>query len=272
MAKIWFITGVSRGFGRLWAEAALERGDSVAATARDVKTLAPLVEKYGDRILPIALDVTDRAADFSAVAAAHAKFGRLDIVINNAGYGQFGAVEELSEAEARAQLETNLFGALWISQAAMPIMRAQKSGHIIQVSSIGGVVAFANVGIYHASKWGLEGFSEAMAIELAPFGVHVTLVEPAGFSTDWGGASAKHAAPNPAYESVRAARTERMKSNVQGEPEGSVKAILALVDAPEPPLRLLLGSAAVRFATARYAERLETWKAWEAVSNAADKA
>jgi len=272
MAKIWFITGVSRGFGRLWAEAALARGDSVAATARDVKTLTPLVEKYGERVLPIALDVTDRAADFAAVAAAHEKFGRLDIIINNAGYGQFGAVEELSEAEARAQIETNVFGALWITQAALPILRAQNSGHIIQVSSIGGIAAFANVGIYHASKWALEGFSEAMALEVAPFGIHVTLVEPAGFATDWGGASAKHATPNPAYDAARAARAARMKANPQGEPEGSVKAILALVDSPEPPLRLMLGSAAVRIATATYQKRLETWKAWETLSNAADKA
>lgn len=272
MPKIWFITGVSRGFGRLWAEAALERGDRVAATARDVKTLAPLVEKYGERILPIALDVTDRAADFAAVAAAHEMFGRLDIVINNAGYGQFGAIEELTEDEARAQLETNLFGALWVTQAALPILRAQRSGHIIQVSSIGGIAAFANVGIYHASKWALEGFSEAMSIEVAPFGIHVTLVEPAGFSTDWGGTSAKHAAPNSAYDAAREARAARMKANPQAEPEGSVPAILALVDAKEPPLRLLLGSAAVRIATATYPKRLETWKAWESVSNAADKA
>jgi NAD(P)-dependent dehydrogenase (short-subunit alcohol dehydrogenase family) len=272
MAKIWFITGVSRGFGRLWAEAALERGDSVAATARDVKSLQPLVEKYGEHILPIALDVTDRAADFAAVKAAHAKFGRLDIVINNAGYGQFGAVEELNETEVRAQLETNVFGALWITQAAIPLLRAQHSGHIIQVSSIGGIAAFANVGIYHASKWALEGFSEAASIELAPFGVFVTLVEPAGFSTDWGGASAKHATPNPAYDAARAARAERMKANPQGDPEGSVKAILKLVDQKEPPLRLLLGSAAVRIANQTYAKRLETWKAWEDVSNAADKA
>ncbi|HEY0253985.1 MAG TPA: SDR family oxidoreductase [Kofleriaceae bacterium] len=272
MAKTWFITGVSRGFGRLWAEAALERGDRVAATARDVKSLAPLVEKYGDRIFPIALDVTDRAGDVAAVEVAHAKFGRLDIVINNAGYGQFGAIEELSEQEARAQFEANLFGALWITQAAIPLMREQKSGHIIQVSSIGGIVAFANVGIYNASKWALEGFSDALSQEVAPFGIHVTLVEPSGFSTDWGGSSAKHAAPLPAYEAARAARAERMKSNPQGEPEGSVQAILKLVDDKDPPLRHLLGSSAVKLATTTYPKRLETWKAWEPVSNAADKA
>jgi NAD(P)-dependent dehydrogenase (short-subunit alcohol dehydrogenase family) len=195
--KVWFITGTSRGFGREWAIAALERGDRVAATARDTAALADLTAKFGDALLPIALEVTDRDADFAAVKQAHDHFGRLDIVVNNAGYGQFGFVEELSEQEARDQIETNVFGALWITQAALPYLRAQRSGHIIQVSSIGGISAFPNVGIYHASKWALEGFSQALAQEVASFGVHVTLVEPGGFSTDWAGSSAKHATPCP---------------------------------------------------------------------------
>ena len=155
--KVWFITGASRGFGRQWAIAALERGDKVAATARDTSTLDDLVADYGDAILPIRLDVTDRDADFAAVKQAHDHFGRLDVVVNNAGYGQFGFIEELSEADARDQIETNVFGALWVTQAALPYLRAQRSGHIIQVSSIGGITAFQNVGIYHASKWALEG-------------------------------------------------------------------------------------------------------------------
>ena len=137
--KVWFITGTSRGFGREWAIAALERGDKVAATARDTATLDDLVDKYGDAMLPIQLDVTDRAADFAAVKQAHEHFGRLDIVVNNAGYGQFGFIEELSEQDARDQIETNVFGALWVTQAALPYLRAQRSGHIIQVSSIGGI-------------------------------------------------------------------------------------------------------------------------------------
>ena len=174
--KVWFITGTSRGFGREWTIAALERGDKVAATARDTATLDDLVAKYGDALLPLKLDVTDRDADFAAVKDAHDRFGRLDVVVNNAGYGQFGFIEELSEAEARAQLETNTFGALWVTQAALPYLRAQRSGHVIQVSSIGGITAFANVGIYHASKWALEGFSQALATEVASFGIHVTLV------------------------------------------------------------------------------------------------
>lgn len=150
--KVWFITGTSRGFGREWTIAALERGDKVAATARDVATLDDLVGKFGDALLPLRLDVTDRDADFAAVRQAHDHFGRLDIVVNNAGYGQFGMLEELSEEQARAQIETNVFGALWITQAALPYLRAQRSGHIIQVSSIGGIVAFPNLSMYHASK------------------------------------------------------------------------------------------------------------------------
>ena len=160
--KVWLITGSSKGFGRVWAEAALARGDRVAATARDIGTLSDLVAKYGERVAAVRLDVTDKAAVDAAVADVHRRFGRLDVVINNAGYGLFGAVEEVSEDEARAQIETNLFGALWVTQAAVPIMRAQGSGHIIQISSIGGVNAFPNLGLYHASKWGLEGFSQAL--------------------------------------------------------------------------------------------------------------
>src|SRR3954466_12907713 len=190
MSKVWFITGTSKGFGRVWAEAALERGDRVAATARDIATLEPLVERYGDKILPIQLDVTDKAAIDAAVAAAHDRFGALDVVVNNAGYGLFGTIEEVSEEQARAQLETNLFGALWVTKAALAIMRAQGSGHIIQVSSIGGISAFPTVGAYHASKWALEGFSQLLAQEVAGFGIHVTLIEPGGYSTDWSGPSA----------------------------------------------------------------------------------
>ena len=182
-SKVWFITGTSKGFGRVWAEAALARGDRVAATARDVTTLAPLVDRYGELVAAIKLDVTDKAAVDASIAEAHGRFGRLDVVVNNAGYGLFGTIEEVSEADARDQIETNLFGALWVTQAALPIMRAQGSGHIIQVSSIGGVNAFPTIGLYHASKWALEGFSQSLAAEVAQFGVKVTLIEPGGFAT-----------------------------------------------------------------------------------------
>jgi len=266
-SKVWFITGTSRGFGRIWAEAALERGDKVAATARDKASLAALTEKYGDRVLAIALDVTDRAACFSAVAAAKERFGRLDVVVNNAGYGQFGAIEELSEKEARDQIETNVFGALWVTQAALPIMRAQHSGHILQVSSIGGVTSFPGVGMYHASKWALEGLSESLAQEVASFGIYVTLIEPAGYDTDWAGSSAKRSQTIAAYDEMR--KQPRPTSAKRGKPEATAEAILTIVDAAEPPLRLFLGTLPLPLIKERYQQRLATWEQWKDVAEAA---
>jgi NAD(P)-dependent dehydrogenase (short-subunit alcohol dehydrogenase family) len=268
-SKVWFITGTSKGFGRVWAEAALARGDRVAATARDVKTLAGLTERYGDHIAAIALDVTDKAAVGVAIGEAHARFGRLDVVVNNAGYGLFGTIEEVSEAEARAQLETNLFGALWVTQAALPIMRAQGSGHIIQVSSIGGVNAFPTVGLYHASKWGLEGFSQSLAAEVAGFGIKVTLVEPGGYATEWGGASAKRATEMPVYDGARAAIAAFRRNSVPGDPDATGPAILKVVDAEDPPLRIFFGSGGLPMTRAEYARRIDTWEKWNDVSVAA---
>jgi NAD(P)-dependent dehydrogenase (short-subunit alcohol dehydrogenase family) len=269
--KVWFITGTSRGFGREWAIAALDRGDKVAATARDTATLADLVDKFGDAILPITLDVTDRAADFAAVKQAHDHFGRLDVVVNNAGYGQFGFVEEVSEQDARDQIETNVFGALWVTQAALPYLRAQRSGHIIQVSSIGGIVAFPNVGIYHASKWALEGFSQSLAQEVAPFGVHVTLIEPAGFSTDWSGSSSRRAEELPDYADLHAENEKVRKTRwaAPGDPKASAAAVLKVVDADEPPLRVFFGDAPLGLAKADYEERLRTWEEWQPVAELA---
>ncbi|WP_310889874.1 SDR family oxidoreductase [Clavibacter capsici] len=267
--KTWFITGASKGFGREWAEAALERGDRVAATARDTSTLDAVVERHGDAVLPIELDVTDRDAGIAAVQQAAERFGSLDIVVNNAGFGQFGAIEEITEDEARGQFETNLFGALWITQAAVEIMREQRSGHVVQVSSIGGISAFTNTGIYHASKWALEGLSQSLALEVAEFGIHVTLVEPAGYSTDWSGASAKRSDENPAYDGMRERRAEGYKKTTPGDPTATRDAILAIVDAEEPPLRIFLGDGPLAIAEKDYAQRLETWREWEPVSVAA---
>jgi len=266
LAKTWFITGASKGFGREWTEAALERGDKVAATARKVETLDPLVETYGDAVLPIQLDVTERDADFEAVKKAAAHFGQLDVVVNNAGYGHFGAIEELSEEDVRSQLETNFFGALWVTQAALPILRAQHSGHIIQVSSIGGITAFPTVGAYHASKWALEGFSQALAQEVADFGIKVTLIEPGGFSTDWAGPSAKHSEENPAYSSIREARGRARAGTPAGDPKASRSAILKVVDADQPPLRIFFGKVPLGIATADYESRLATWNEWQPVA------
>jgi len=269
--KVWFITGTSRGFGREWAVAALDRGDKVAATARNTASLDDLVAKYGDAILPLELDVTDRAADFAAVKQAHEHFGRLDVVVNNAGYGQFGFIEELSEQDARDQIETNVFGALWVTQAALPYLRGQRSGHIIQVSSIGGIVAFPNVGIYHASKWALEGFSQALSQEVAPFGVHVTLIEPAGFSTDWSGSSSRTAEPLPDYADLHAEneRLRKIRWAAPGDPKASAAAVLKVVDAEQPPLRVFFGTAPLELAKADYEQRLRTWQEWQPVAELA---
>jgi NAD(P)-dependent dehydrogenase (short-subunit alcohol dehydrogenase family) len=266
MTKTWFITGASKGFGREWTEAALERGDRVAATARRLETLDALVDAHGDNVLPIQLDVTDRDGDFAAVQRAADHFGRLDVVVNNAGYGHFGMIEELSEDAVRAQLETNVFGALWVTQAALPIMRAQGSGHIIQVSSIGGITAFTGTGAYHASKWALEGFSQSLAQEVAGFGIHVTLIEPGGYSTDWAGPSATRSEESPAYAAVREAQATRRAGNVAGDPTATRGAILKVVDAAEPPLRIFFGTTPLATATKDYESRLATWNAWQPVS------
>jgi NAD(P)-dependent dehydrogenase (short-subunit alcohol dehydrogenase family) len=268
MAKVWFITGTSKGFGRIWAEAALERGDQVVATARNVDSIAGLADEHGDAVLALPLDVTDKAAVDAAIAVAHERFGRLDVVVNNAGYGLFGAIEEVSEEQARAQIETNLFGALWVTKAALPILREQGSGHIIQVSSIGGVQAFPTVGLYHASKWGLEAFSQSLASEVAGFGIKVTIVEPTGYTTDWSGPSAvraeRLAAYEPMWEQVNAAfgvvRTHR------GDPRATGPAILEIVDAEDPPLRVFFGDGPLDIIREEYARRIALWEQWAELS------
>jgi NAD(P)-dependent dehydrogenase (short-subunit alcohol dehydrogenase family) len=269
--KTWFITGTSRGFGREWTAAALRRGDRVAATARDPGTLDDLVREHGDALLPIALDVTDREAAFAAVRGAHEHFGRLDVVVNNAGYGQFGMVEELSEQDARDQIETNLFGALWVTQAALPFLREQRSGHIVQVSSIGGISAFIGIGMYHASKWALEGLSQALAQEVRDFGIHVTLIEPGGFSTDWGGASARHAERLDAYREMHEASRQRRAAAAgsAGDPTASAEALMRVVDAEAPPLRCFFGRAPLGIAEQDYERRLATWREWQPVAELA---
>ena len=265
-SKTWFITGTSRGFGREWTmppSSGATRSPPPPATPAPWTTWS---RQYGDRLLPITLDVTDRAADFAAVAQAHEHFGRLDVVVNNAGYGQFGMVEELSEAESREQIETNLFGALWVTQAALPFLREQGSGHIIQVSSIGGISAFPTVGIYHASKWALEGITQSLAQEVAGFGIKVTLIEPGGYSTDWGGASAG-TPRRSTYDGVREQAAERPSRGARPATRSPpATAILQVVDAEEPPLRIFFGEAPLAIATADYESRLTTWNEWQPVS------
>ena len=264
--KAWFITGASKGFGYVWTEAALARRDSVAAAARNIGSLDKLKVKYGDRLLPLTLDVGDKGAVDASVKQAHQRFGRIDVAINNAGYGLFGAIEEVSEQEARAQIETNLFGALWVTQAVLPIMRAQHSGHIIQISSVGGIFAVPTVGLYHASKWGLEGFSQALAAEVKDLGIKVTIIEPGGFATEWGTASAHRARQLPAYDAARAALGKIRTASVPGDPKATASALFRIVDAAEPPLRVFFGDAGLPMAKSEYAERIATWERWNDVS------
>jgi NAD(P)-dependent dehydrogenase (short-subunit alcohol dehydrogenase family) len=264
--RTWLITGAAAGLGREWAEAALERGDRVAATGRGgLERLAPLAERYGDRLLPLELDVTDRARAFAVVREVADTFGSLDIVVNNAGYGHFGMVEELSEADVRAQLETNFFGTLWVTQAALPIMREQRSGHILQNTSEGGILAYPGIGAYHASKWAVEGLTESLAQEVAPFGINVTLIEPGPFGTGWLDANV-HSDVNPAYEGVRASGKQDWDI---GDPRATRDAILRVVDAEDPPRRIFLGRSSLPQAEDAYAARLETWREWQPVSVAA---
>jgi NAD(P)-dependent dehydrogenase (short-subunit alcohol dehydrogenase family) len=273
MSKVWFITGAGRGFGKQFTLAALERGDQVAATARDTDALGDLVERFGAAVLPIALDVTDREGVFDAVASAVERFGRLDVVVNNAGYGLFGAVEEISEQQLRDQLEVNLFGVLHVTQAVLPVLREQGHGHIIQISTIGGVAAFPSLGGYHASKWALEGLSESLAQEVAPFGIHVTLIEPGGYTTDWAGSSAVHADPQVQYDGLRqgmAAQSEQAAAYM-GDPEAAGPAILEIADAEQPPLRVFFGVTPTQMVPPLYEARLETWKQWEPLSIRANR-
>ncbi|ASK28763.1 short-chain dehydrogenase/reductase [Chryseobacterium sp. T16E-39] len=269
MAKTIFITGASRGFGKLWAEALLQRGDKVIATARDLSTLDDLVNRFGENILPLQLDVNDRTADFAAIQKAKEHFGSIDILINNAGYGLFGAVEETTEEEARAQMETNFFGLLWLSQAVLPIMREQGHGHIIQLSSIVGLVGVPVLSLYNASKFAVEGLGETLAAEVKHFGINVTLLEPNGYATDWSGASAAQTTPMPEYDGVRAAFQSSVTDDFWGVPTATTAALLRLIDSENPPLRLFLGKNAYPMVKQAYESRFAEWDSWAEVSTAA---
>ena len=268
--KIWFITGASRGFGRIWAEDALKRGDKVIATARSLADIAPLADEFGDSVLPLALDVTNRDQVAEVVATAHAHFGRLDIVLNNAGYALVGAIEEASEAEVRAEFDTNVFGPLTVIQAALPLLRAQQGGHIIGVSSVAGVYAAPITGFYHASKWAFEALHESLSKEVAQFGIKVTLLEPGPFATDFSSQSSlKLAMGIDAYAETRAQVFAGGASTNFGDPAATSASLFKVVDSAQPPLRFFLGTEGLPVARAAYAERLAVWESWEDASNAA---
>ncbi|HEY6427286.1 MAG TPA: SDR family NAD(P)-dependent oxidoreductase [Acidimicrobiales bacterium] len=273
MPKTWFVTGSSRGFGREIAEAALDRGDRVLATARNPDQLHALT-KYGDAIVTFALDVTDSAAANRAVDTAISSFGSLDIVVNNVGSAASAAIEEMTEESFRAQIETNLFGVVNVTKAALPIFHRQRSGYFLQFSSIGGRVGGSpGLGAYQTAKFAVEGFSEVLNTEVKPLGIRVTIVEPGGFRTDWGGSSMQTSTVGEDYEDTVGARNRFRQSTVsnwRGDPKRAANILVDLVDLKEPPLRLLLGDGAVRSADESSRERAAEAERWADVSRSAD--
>jgi NAD(P)-dependent dehydrogenase (short-subunit alcohol dehydrogenase family) len=268
MKKTWFITGASRGFGRIWAEAALMRGDQVTATARKLDDVADLTARFGDAVLPLALDVTNPEQVKQVVNQAYAHFGRLDILVNNAGTSLFAATEEASDEQIRYLFDANCLGMIRVLRSALPLLRKQGSGHILGVSSGLGITALPLIGFYCATKWAVEALHESLAQEVKPFGIKVTLVEPGAYATDFG-KSAQIADALKPYAEFRKQFLTRLAGMERGDPEATTEAILKLVDTNDPPLRLGLGNSILPRARAAYAERLAEWEAWEEVSNAA---
>jgi len=273
MTQRWLITGSSRGMGRALAQAALQAGHRVVATARDPSQLQDLVERHGDAMRAVALDVTDPVAADAAVQAAVEAFGGLDVLVNNAGYGNVNAVEDTALDDFRRQIETNLFGTIMMTKAVIALMRRQRSGHIIQVSSVGGRLGAPGRAPYSAAKWGVEGFSEVLAQEMALIGVRVTIIEPGGFRTDFAGASTSLVEGRPEYDAVvgNAARMQREYDGRQpGDPARAARAILAIAAMPEPPLRLALGSDAVAAIERAEHARLDELARWRELSVSTD--
>ncbi|GAB4017993.1 oxidoreductase [Spirosoma koreense] len=273
MTKVWFITGSSRGLGRSLTEAVLAKGDKVVATARQPKQLAELDQKYPDQIYSIQLDVTDRDQIRSAVEEAIERFGRIDVLVNNAGFGITGAAEAFTNEQVRSQLETNLYAPIELTRAVLPYMRRQRSGRILQISSVGGRVGGPGLTMYQAAKFGLGGFTEALSREIAPLGIRVTSVEPGGFRTDWAGSSMSYASPVEGYESTVDWVAEHLKGDAyvpMGDPDKAAKVLVELVDHPEPPVHLILGSEAVAIVKQADAARQEELEKWEPVSMSTD--
>ncbi|MDB4924096.1 oxidoreductase [Mucilaginibacter sp.] len=273
MTKIWFITGGSRGLGRSLTEAVLATGDKVAATARNTDALADLVTKYGDQIFPVQLDVIHYKDVYKAVADTVAHFGRIDVLVNNAGFGIIGAAEAYTDEQVRSQLETNLYAPIEITRAVLPYMRKQRSGRILQISSIGGRVGNAGLTMYQAAKFGLGGFSEALAKEVAPLGIYVTCVEPGGFRTDWAGASMTYAPAIEGYEASVGARAEFFKSDKfipVGDPDKAARVMVELAEHPEPPVHLILGSEAISILKSTDEIRRAELEKWLPVSISTD--
>lgn len=268
--RTWLITGASRGLGREFARAALSRGDNVVAVSRSIESAD--LPRDPERLLRLPADVTDRTAVFAAFDTAREHFGGLDIVVDNAGTMAYGFVEEFTEEQARAQFETNFFGAMWVSQAAMAAFRSRGRGHLVQISSIGGVLSGPGTGLYSASKFAFEGLSEALALEAAHFGIDVTIVEPGGYWTDLY-TTMTVSAPRSDYDSLRAEIEKQSAStSIDSHPALAARALLEVVDADRPPRRIVLGSAVLDAAVAATREKIATWLEWESVSRAAEDA
>jgi NAD(P)-dependent dehydrogenase (short-subunit alcohol dehydrogenase family) len=273
MSQIWLITGSSRGLGKALAQAVLAAGHKLVATARNPAQLADLVERYGDQVRAVALDVTDERAANNAVRTAIDAFGRLDVLANNAGYGDVGSIEDTPLADFRAQIETNLFGVINVTKAAIPFMREQGSGHILQFSSVGGRIGPPGRAAYSAAKWGVEGFSEVLAKEVGPLGIKVTIIEPGGFRTDFAGSSTKISDGRPEYDATvgRVARFQRNYNGTQpGDPVKAAAVILHIASLNEPPLRLLLGSDAAQAVEQSDLARIEADRKWRTLSVSTD--
>lgn len=268
--KVWFITGASRGLGRIWTEAALERGDKVAATARDLSSITALDNKYGDKVLTLQLDVTNPEQIKDAVSKAHAHFGHLDIVLNNAGYPLAGTIEEARPDDIRALYETNVLGPVMVIQAALPLLRRQGYGHIIGTSSNLGHLAMPIIGYYCSSKWAFEAIHESLAMEVAQFGIKVTIIEPGAYATEFGSQEvSRFLTGMDAYKDFKAKFMEGLKGMEKGNPAATPQALFKMVDAENPPLRFNLGSHNLPGVKAAYADRLATWEAWDEVSRSA---
>jgi NAD(P)-dependent dehydrogenase (short-subunit alcohol dehydrogenase family) len=271
MTQTWLITGSSRGLGRALAEAVLAAGHNVVATARDPEQVRDLVDAHPGRARAVALDVTDRAAAAAAVQATVEAFGRLDVLVNNAGYANVNSIEDFAEEDFRAQLETNLWGVINVTRAALPVLREQGAGHVIQISSVGGRVSTPGIGPYQTAKWAVEGFSGVLAKEVAPLGIKVTIIEPGGFRTDWAGASMTVHDLRDAYEpTVGAMNRYREGAVANGDPAKAAQAILTIASVPEPPLRLLLGSDAFQVARAADEEKIASDDAWKDLTLSTD--
>jgi NAD(P)-dependent dehydrogenase (short-subunit alcohol dehydrogenase family) len=273
MEKIWFITGSTRGLGRSLTEAVLKSGDKVAATARNTQHLDELIRDYPGQVFAVKMDVTDEAQVNAGVAKAIDHFGRLDVVVNNAGFGIIGAAEAFTHQQIVDQIDTNLYGPIYVTRAVLPQLRKQRSGHILQISSLGGRVGAPGLSIYQAAKFGLVGFSEAVSKEIAPLGIKLTIVEPGGFRTDWAGASMSYAEPIADYDQTVGARERLFKGEnfkLVGDPDKAAKVMIDVINHPEPPLHLILGSEAVGLLQKVEAGRQAEFEKWIPVSLSTD--